>query len=176
MKISVRMLAVVLVGAGLILMGALPAVCADELCSMGGTLIKVDVKKDKALDWAKDRRNAKVTGEDSDAWTVLTLSTTDKDIAIQITSAHVFFGVAGKAGQEVSERDAEKVFGRDFRKLREAIKKEMGDLWKANVVKMEGGDVQKLTEAAGLGTLEKDRDWELKTESCQGMEIDTSAL
>ena len=58
MKRTVKTLAVVLVGAGLVAFAAAPAVCADEFCPMGGTLIKAEVDKDKALEWGKDRRKA----------------------------------------------------------------------------------------------------------------------
>lgn len=176
MKRTLQALAAVLIGGGLLALGPAPAVCGDEFCPMGGTQIKVDVVKDKAIDWGKDRRKAGIENENSDAWSVLTLSKTDDDIAILVTEGSVFFGVAGRAGRDVDARDAEKAFGSDLRKLREAIKKEMGELWKAGVVKISGSDVQPLSEAAGLGVLEKERDWELKTKDCKGTEVDTSAL
>jgi hypothetical protein len=176
MKKTVKTLAVVLVGAGLVAFAAAPAVCGDEFCAMGGTLIKVEVDKDKALDWGKDRKKATIAGADSDAWSVLTLSKTDDDIAILVTPGSVFFGVAGKGGNEVDARDAEKAFGKNLAKLSDAVKKEVGELWKAGAVKIQGSDVQKLGDAVGLGTLEKDRDWELKTQDCKGLDVDASEL
>jgi len=175
MKRTVQTLAVVLVGAGLFALGATPGMCADEFCAMGGTQIKVEVVKDKTVDWGKDQKKMLLT-EEKDAWSVLTLSKTDDDIAILLTEGSVFFGVAGRAGREVSARDAEKVFGKDLRKLHEAVQKVMGELWKAGAVKISGGDVQHLADAAGLGVLEKDRDWELKTQNCKGTEVDVSEL
>lgn len=176
MKKTVKMLSAALVGAGMVAFAAAPAVCADEFCAMGGTQIKVEVVKDKALEWGKDRRKALVAGEDTDTWSVLTLSKADDDIAILVSAGSVFFGVAGKGRNEVDARDTEKVFGRDFRKLVDAVKKEMTELWKAGAVKMQGADVQQLADAVALGTLEKGRDWELKTESCKGLDLDASDL
>lgn len=175
MKRTLLALAVAAAGFGILTIGAAPALCADETCYMGGTAIKAETDKDKALDWAKDLRKVAVTGADSDAWQVLTLSRTEEDIAVVVAPGVVFFGVAGKGG-EMDARDAAKVFGNDLRKLREAVKKMAGDLRDAGVLKIEGGDVQKLSDAAGLGILEKGRDWELKTQECQAVEVDASAL
>ncbi len=176
MNRKTRALVAVLVGAGLMVAAAPPAFSGDEFCPMGGTLIKAEVDKDKALAWGKDRRKFAIAGEDSDAWSVLTLSTSDDDIAIVVRPGSVFFGVAGR-GREVESRDLEKVFGSELRNLRDAIRKEMGDLRKADVVKIEGGDVQTLSDAAGLGVLEKGRsEWALTTEKCEGTDIDVSGL
>lgn len=176
MKQTVKTLAVVLVGAGLVAFVAAPAMCADDFCAMGGTQIKAEVVKEKAIEWGKDRKKATVAGEDGDGWSVLTLSKSDDDIAILVTPGSVFFGVAGRGGNEVDARDAEKAFGKDFRKLSGAVTKEMTDLWKAGAVKIQGADVQKLGDAVGLGTLEKGREWELTTQDCKGMDIDASGL
>jgi hypothetical protein len=177
MKQTVKTLAVVLVGAGLVAFAAAPAVCADEFCAMGGMLIKADVVKEKALAWGADRKKATVAGADTDTWSVLTLSKSDNDIAILVGPDTVFFGVAGKGGREVDARGAEKVFGRDLRNLAEAVKKEMTELWKSGAVKIQGADVQKLVDAVALGTLEKGgRDWELKTQDCKGLDLDASDL
>jgi hypothetical protein len=176
MKRTVQALAAVLVGAGMFALCAAPAMCGDEFCTMGGTMIKAEIVKDKAIEWGKDRK-AVISGEDGDAWSVLALSKTDKDIAILINPASVFFGVAGRGGQEVDARGAEKVFGKELRTLKEAVKKEIGDLWKAGAVKVDGADVQALSEAAGLGTLEKSRrDWTLTTQDCKGLDLDASGL
>ena len=176
MKRTLLALAVVLAGFGLLTIGAAPALCADEPCFMGGTKIVLETDKDKALDWAKDLRKAAVTGADTDAWQVLTLSRTDDDIAVVVAPGSVVFGVAGK-GREMDARDADKAYGGDLRKLRDAVKKMMGDLREAGVVKIQGGDVQVLSEAAGLGVLQQEgRDWELKSQDCKAVEVDASAL
>ena len=176
MKKTVKTLAVVLVGAGLVAFAAAPAMCAEEFCAMGGTLIKAEVVKEKAIEWGKDRKKAISVGEDTDIWSVLTLSKSDDDIAILVGPGTVFFGVAGKGGREVDARGAEKAFGKDLRKLGDAVRKEMTELWKSGAVKIQGADVQKIADAVALGTLEKDRDWELKTQDCKGMDLDTSDL
>lgn len=177
MKRTILALATVLVGGGVLALGASPARGGDEFCPMGGTLIKAEIAKDKALDWGKDRRKAVVSAEDTDGWSVLVLSKSDRDIAVLVNATGVFFGVAGRGGEELSSRNIEKVFGRDLRNLKEAVKKEIGELWKAGVVKLDGGDVQGLSEATALGTLEKARrDWELTTQDCKGTELDASGL
>ncbi|MHB8835163.1 MAG: hypothetical protein ACYC9Y_05565 [Candidatus Methylomirabilia bacterium] len=176
MNQTVKTLAVVLVGAGLVAFAAAPAVSSDEFCAMGGTLIKAEVVKEKALEWGKDRRKATIAGENEDSWSVLTLGKSDDNIAILVGPDTVFFGVAGKGGNELDARELEKAFGKDLRSLSEAVRKEMTELWKAGAVKIQGADVQKLADAVALGTLEKDRDWELTTQDCKGMDLDTSDL
>lgn len=177
MKRTHKLLSVVLGGAGLLAVAAAPALCGDEFCAMGGTLIMVGADKDKAIDWGKDRSKSVVAGEGTDAWSVLVLAKSEDDIAVRVTPDAVFFGVAGRGGRELDARDLEKVFGKDLRKLREAVKKEMGELWKAGVVKLQGSDVQDLAEATGLGTLVKGRsEWELKTQDCTGTDLDASGL
>lgn len=176
MKRTVQALAAVLVGAGVFALGAGPALGADEFCAMSGTLIKAEVVKDKALEWGKDRKGV-VNDADDDTWSVLVLSKSDDDVAILLNANGVFFGLAGRGGQEVEARDAEKAFGRDLGDLKEAVKKGMGDLWKADAVKIDGGDVQPLSDAAGLGTLEMSgRDWALTTQDCTGVDLDASGL
>jgi len=176
MKKTVKTLAVVLVGAGLVAFAAAPAVCADEFCAMGGTLIKAEVDKEKALEWGKDRKEAIIVDHDDDTWSVLTLGKSNDDIAILVGPGTVFFGVAGKGGREVDDRTADRVFGKDLRRLSEVVKKEMTELWKAGAVKIQGADVQKLLDAVALGTLEKDGDWVLTTSDCEGVDLDTSEL
>jgi len=175
MKQTVKTLAVVLVGVGLVAFAAVPAVCADEFCAMGGTLIKADVVKEKAIEWGKDRKKAIIAGEDSDIWSVLTLSKSDDDIAILVGPGTVFFGVAGKGGNQLDAREIERTFGTDLRKLSEAVRKEITELWKAGAVKIQGADVQQLVNAVALGTLEKSgRDWQLTTQDCKGTDINVS--
>lgn len=174
MRRTVR--ALVLVGACLLALGAGPALAAEELCPMGGMMLKAEINKEKALDWAKDLRKVEVSEPDSDAWSVLTLSRTDDDIAILVTGKFVFFGVAGRGG-EVHARDMEKAFGKDLKKLREVVRRDVGDLWKDGVLKITGGDVQPISNAAGLGVLEKDGgDWVLQTRDCQAVDLPTSGL
>jgi len=175
MKLT-KVLAIALAGTGILALAAAPAVCGDdEFCAMGGTLIKAEVDKDKALEWGRDRREVQITNEDGDDWQVLTMATSARDIAVLVSANGVFFGVAGR-GDELSERDIAKAFGSDNKELKEAVKKEMQGLWKADVVEIGGKDVQELSEAAALGTLEKDRDWELTTTDCEGVELDVSGL
>ena len=176
MKQAVRTLAVVLVGGGLVAFTAAPAVCGDEFCAMGGTLIKAEVVKEKAIEWGKDRKKVIIAGEDTDTWSVLALGKNDDNIAILVGPGTVFFGVAGKGGNELDTREIERAFGKDLRTLSEAVKKEMTELWKAGAVKIQGADVQKVADAVGLGTLEKGRDWELTTQDCKGLDLDASEL
>lgn len=178
MKLVFKTLAVGLLGAGILAFAAAPAVCADEFCAMSGMLIKATVVKDKALDWGKDLKKATIAGEDTDSWSVLTLSRTDEGIAILVGPGAVFFGVAGKDRREkIDAGDAEKAFGKGFGKLKEAVTKGMTDLWKSGAVNIEGADVNKIAGAAGLGTLEKSgRDWALTTSDCTGVDLDTSDL
>ena len=176
MKRTVQALAAVLVGAGVFALGAGPSLGADEFCAMSGTLVKAEVVKDKALEWAKERKGV-VNDADADTWSALVLSKSDDDVAILLSANGVFFGIAGKGGQEVEARDAAKAFGRDLEDLKEAVKKEIGDLWKADAVKVGGGDVQPMSDAAGLGTLEKSgKDWALTTQDCTGVDLDASQL
>jgi hypothetical protein len=166
----------VLATVGMMVLEALPARSAIELCPMGGLMVKTVIVKQKALDWAKHRPKVAVDGADTDAWTVLTLSRADQDIAMLVGPEYVFFGVAGRGG-EVYPRDFDKAFGKDLSKLREAVKKEMNELWKAGVVRIEAGDVQKISDAVGRGLLEKDgRNWALKTSDCQAVDLPASGL
>jgi len=176
MKRNIRALSVVLVGTCLLAVSATPALAAAEMCPMGGAMVVTGVDKDKALAWATDLSKKAVSGEDTADWTVMTLSRTDKDIAILVGPGYVFFGVAGRGG-EVYPRDIEKAFGKDFGRLRDAVRKTMTDLWKAGVVKIAGADVQKLSDAAGLGAIEKDgTGWALKTKDCQAVDLPASGL
>jgi hypothetical protein len=177
MKRTRKLLAVVLGAAGLLALAAAPALCSDEFCPMGGTLIMAEADKDKAIGWGKDRSKSVVAGEETDSWSVLVLAKSEDDIAVRVTPDAVYFGVAGRGGRELDARDLEKVYGKDLRKLREAVKKEMGELWKAGAVKIEGSDVQGLSDATGLGTLVKGRrEWELKTQDCTVTDLDASGL
>jgi hypothetical protein len=176
MKRNIRALSVVLVGTCLLAASAIPALSATEMCPMGGAMVVAATDKDKALTWAADQSKKDVGGADTADWTVLTLSRTDKDIAILVGPGYVFLGVAGRGG-EVYPRDMEKAFGKDLGKLREAVKKIVGDLWKAGVVKIAGADVQKITDAAGLGSIEKEGSgWVLKTKDCQAVDLPASGL
>ncbi len=176
-KRTIRELSIVLVGACLLAASASPALSAEgEMCPMGGALVVTEVVKDKALAWAAGLKQKDVSGADTADWTVLALSRTDNDIAILVGPGSVFFGVAGRGG-EVYPRDIEKAFGKEFGKLRETLRKTMTDLWKAGAVKIAGADVQKLSDAAGLGSLEKaGNGWVLKTRDCQAVDLHASGL
>ena len=166
-----------LAAAGMLATTAAPSLAADEFCPMGGMLVMAEVDKDKALAWGKDRRKVVIAGEDTDDWSVLTLSASDSDIAIVVKAGGVFFGVAGKGGVELDARAVEKAFGRDLRDLPDAIRKDLEDLRNADAVKIDGSDVGDLAKAAALGVFEKGRGgWELKTESCTGTDVDASGL
>jgi hypothetical protein len=166
----------VLAMVGMIVMEADPARSANELCPMGGVMVKTVIVKGKALDWAKKLPNVAVDGADTDEWTVLALSRTDQDIAMLVGAGYIFFGVAGRGG-EVYPQDMDKAFGKDLGKLREAVKKEMNELWKADVAQIEAGDVQKISDAVGRGLIEKEgRDWALKTSDCQAVDLPASGL
>lgn len=177
MKVTVRMLAVALVGACVLMGAAAPALCAEEqvLCPMGGTLIEVKVDKDKVAEWAeRERKKTLVTEE---PWTLTTMSEGSDDIALVFTNDGVFFGVAGKDDRAVDERTAEKAFGNNLRILKETIKKTTGELKRRGGIEIDGSDVQALADAAGLGTLKKDgRDWKLETSGCEGKSINASDL
>lgn len=177
MKRTARVVAVVMAGLGLAAFTAAPAVCSDEFCPMGGTQVKAEVVAAKAVAWGKGRAASLVADEGSDSWSVLVLSVVDKDVAVLLSQGSVFFGVAGAGGREVDARTAEKVFGRDLRRLRDVMRKELGELWKSGAVKIDGGDVQKLADAAGLGALQKQGGgWVLATQDCTGLDIDASSL
>ncbi len=176
MKWTVRWSLAVLAMVGIIVLEPAPAPSASELCPMGGVMIKTFIDKEKALDWAKNLPKVAVDGADTDAWTVLALSRTDQDIAMLVGPGYVFFGVAGRGG-EVYPQNIDKAFGKDLRKLRETVTEEMNELWKAGVVRIDGSDVQKISEAVGRGLIEKDgRDWALKTRDCQAVDLPASGL
>lgn len=183
MKRTMLTLATALAAAGVLAATAVPSQAADGFCPMGGMLVKAEVDKDKALAWARDRRKVVVANEDKAAddkdnpWSVLTLSVRDRDIVILVNAGGVFFGVAGKGREEIDAPAAEKAFGRELNDLRDAVKNELDDLRKADAVKLESGDASDLGKAAALGVFEKSgRDWELKTESCTGTDVDASGL
>jgi hypothetical protein len=176
MKRTVWWSLAVLAMVGMIVLEAYPASSASELCPMGGVMVSTVTVKEKTLDWAKQLLNVAVDGADTDVWSVLALSRADQDIAMLVGPGFVFFGVAGRGG-EVYPKDIDKAFGKDLGKLREAVKKEMNELWKAGVVQIESGDVQKIYDAVGRGLLEKDgRDWVLKTMDCQAVDLPASGL
>jgi hypothetical protein len=176
MQRKILALTVVLVGTFLLAVSAPPTLSATELCPMGGAMVVAEVDKDKALAWAADLDKKEVSGADTADWTVMTPSRTGKDIAILVGPGYVFFGVAGRGG-EVYPRDIERAFGKDFGRLRDAVRKNVTDLWKAGVLKIAGADVQKISDAAGLGAIEKDKTgWVLKTKECQAVDLPASGL
>jgi len=176
MQRKILALSVVLVGTCLLAASAAPALSAEALCPMGGAMVVAKVDKDKALVWAADLDKKAVCGADTADWSVLTLSRTDKDIAILLGPGYVFFGVAGRGG-EVYPRDIEKAFRKDFGWLRDAVRMTVTDLWKAGALKIAGADVQKISDATGLGSIEKDgTGWALKTKDCQAVDLPASGL
>jgi len=177
MKRMMLTLATALAAAAVLAAIAAPSRAADEFCPMGGMLVKAEVDKDKALAWGKERRKVAITAEDSDNWSVLTLSASDSDIAVVVNAGGVFFGVAGRGREEIDDRAAEKAFGRELRDLVDAVKKDLDSLRVADAVKIDGGDVADLAKMAARGVFEKGRrEWELKTESCTGTDVDASGL
>lgn len=152
-----------------------PALAADPICPMGGTLIRAEVDRDRAVAWGKEQRHADVNAIDEN-WTVIAVSRSSSDIALLVAPGGVFFGVAGRGG-EVYPRDMERAFGSDLKKLREAVRKGVGDLREAGVLKIAGSDVQPLGDAAGIGALVKEKGgWTLKTEACQPVDLPASGL
>lgn len=176
MKRTMLTLATALAAAGVLAATAAPSLAADEFCPMGGMLVRAEVDKDKALAWGKEQRKVAIAGEDSDDWSVLTLSASDSDIAVVVKPGGVFFGVAGRGREEIDAKAAEKAFGRDLRDLVDAVRKDLDSLRKADAVKIDGGDVADLAKMAALGVFTKGRDWELKTEDCTGTDVDASGL
>jgi len=171
-----------LVAAALVL-GAAAAEARDEFCPMGGTLVRIDVDKDKALRWIADSRQksaeAKVEygGVREGDWAVLATVSSSRDIVVLVTEKFVFFGAAERDARELTDRNAEKYFGNGLRFLKETVKKEMSELDRAGAVRLSGSEAQDMSDAAGLGILEKSgRSWELKTEGCEGKTLAGSDL
>ena len=176
MKRTTMWFLAVLTVTGLIVSDPAPARSANGICPMGGVMVKAVVVKEKTLAWAKDQPNAVVDGADTDGWTVLARSRKDLDIAMLVGQGYVFFGVAGRGG-EVYPRDMEKAFGKDLGKLGNSVRQEINGLWQAGVVKIEGSDVQKISNAVGRGSLEKSgHEWALKTTDCQAVDLPASGL
>jgi len=176
MKKTIAIQSVLVVVAFLLAASAGTALSADPLCPMGGAMVVADADKGKALAWAADLSKKAIGGEDSADWSVLTLSRTSADIAILVTPGYVFFGVAGRGG-ETYPRDIEKAFGKDFRKLKEAVRREAADLDQAGAIKLSGNEVQQLADNAGLGVLEKSGStWALTTRGCQAVDLPASGL
>jgi hypothetical protein len=176
MKAWTRLVPAVVAGALLCAVWASPALSGEEICPMGGTQVRSEVDRDRAVAWAKEQRGAVITGADTADWSVLALSRVDGDIAIFVAPGYVFFGVAGRGG-EVYPRDIERAFGKDLKKLREAMRKALTELWKAGAVKIGGNDVQTLADAAGLGMLAKEKDaWVLRTRECQPVDLPATGL
>jgi hypothetical protein len=163
-------------GAWLLAPGAGPALAGEGICAMGGAMIRAEVDRDKAVGWGREQPRAAVSGTDGADWSVLAISRGDADVAILVAPGGVFFGVAGRGG-EVYPRDLERAFGKDLGKLREAVRRGLGELWKSGAVKVAGGDVQAIADAAGLGVLEKGaRGWSLTTRECQPVDLPASGL
>ena len=179
---SMLRLTVLVAAAGLVL-GAAAAQARDEFCPMGGTPIKIDVDKDRALRWIESDRqkSAETKVEYGDVgerdWAVLTTVPSSRDIVLLVTEKFLFFGAGERDVRELRDRDHDKYFGNNLRSLKETVKRTLSDLDRAGAVRLSGGEVQDMSDAAGLGILEKSgRSWELKAESCEAKTLDASDL
>lgn len=179
MKSAVRFLTVFGLAVVLMFFGTGPVLAGGgDLCPMAGLMITTAVDQEKAIEYLEDdRREFIQTGEDDD-WGILVVSESSDDIALLLTAEYVFFGVADDRDDRVAdERRIEKAFGDDMRSLKNAVKKEMKTLWKADVVGISGNDVQALSDAAGVGTLTNSGgDWELETTDCEGMTLNVDEI
>jgi hypothetical protein len=174
MNMTTRILALSIVGACTLGPGA--SLPAAELCPMGGVMIKAQIDKGKALAWAASPRAAAVSGAETDNWYLYVRSGAEQAIGIMIAPGFVFFGVAGRGG-EVYRRDIEQAFGKDLGKLRLAVRKDLDDLVRAGVVRINAAEVQPIAGIAGLGTLEKAGDvWGLSIQRCQAVNLPISGL
>jgi len=174
MKGFVRTAVMLCLAGSFVFLGA-AAVGADELCPMGGAMLKVAVDQEKAVEWLDDDRRAYVPDEGLGISTVS--SATDK-IGMILTDEFVFFGVADdRDDREADENRMTKAFGNELKFLRNAVQKEVKAMWKAQVIDIDGGDVQAISEALGLGVISQDgRDWVLETADCEGMTINLEDL
>ncbi|HEY6000948.1 MAG TPA: hypothetical protein VI078_16805 [bacterium] len=176
MKAPVLALTAVL-GAAAVLAAAAPARAEEDFCPMGGMQVKAEVNRDKAIAWAKERRNAAVVEDEGGEWSVVAQSAAGGDIAILVQPGFVFVGIAGKGNGEIDAREAEKAFGRELRDLADAVKKDLDELQRADVVNLDRRDVADLAAAVALGVFAREgREWKHSTVDCVGTDVDTSAL
>lgn len=175
MRGIVRTAAMLCLAAGLVVAGTAEA-GADELCPMGGVVIMVAVDAEKAIEWLDDERREYLPSEEELG--IRTLSDASDKIAMIIAGEFVYFGVADdRDDRETDEKNMTKAFGNELKFLKAAVQKEIKAMWKADVIDIDGGDVQKIAEAVGLGTISQDgRDWILETSDCQGMTVNLEDL
>jgi hypothetical protein len=168
--------AVVLCLAGSLVIPGVAAAGADELCPMGGAMVKVAVDQDKAAEWLDDERRAYLPNEEGQG--IRTFSEASGKIGLVLTEEFVFFGVADdRDDREADEKRMTKAFGNGLKFLRNAVQKEVKAMWKAQVIDINGSDVQAISEAVGLGVISQDgRDWVLETADCEGMTINLEDL
>jgi len=177
MKVLIRTAALLLLAGSLVFPGV-GMVQAGELCPMGGTMVMVAVDKDKAVEWLEDGRRAFLLNEDGDDWLLKTVSDSSDKIAIVLGAGHVYFGVADdRDDREADERRMSKAFGNENRLLTTAVQKEIRALWKAGAIDIDGGDVQAIAEASGIGVVSGERqDWTLETADCEPMTVNLDDL
>lgn len=161
---------------GLVLVGSFPA-AAGELCPAGGALISAAVDSEKAVEWLDDEKRAYLTNEDGE-WQVTTTSAASDKIAMVITAGYVYFGVADdRDDREADENRMTKAFGNKLKFLKEAVKKEIKAMWKAEAIDIDGRDVQAISDAVGLGTVSQDdRDWVLEAADCEAYTVNLDEL
>jgi len=148
---------------------------ADELCPMGGLVLMVALDQDKAVEWLDDERRAYLPDE---GFGIRTVSDASDKIAMVMTAEYVFFGVADdQDDEEVSDKQMSKAFGNELKFLKAAVQKEVKAMWKADVIDINGGDVQAIGQAVGLGTVSQDgRDWVLEAADCEAMTVNLEDL
>jgi hypothetical protein len=176
MKGVVRTVALMLLAGSLVFPGT-AAAGADELCPMGGTMVKIAVDKDKAVEWLEDERRAFLLNEDA-AWELKTLSDASDKIALVLTEEYVYFGVADdRDDREADERRMSKAFGNGNKLLRGAVQKEIKAMWKAQIIDIGGSEVQEISEAVDIGTLSNDgRDWVFEAGDCDPLTVNLEEL
>jgi hypothetical protein len=173
MRGIVRTAAMLCLAGTLVAAGAATA-GADELCPMGGAVLMVALDQDKAVEWLDDERRAYLPDE---GFGIRTVSDASDKIAMVMTTEFVFFGVADDEEDEVSDKKMNKAFGNGLKFLKEAVQKEVKAMWKAGVIDIDGGDVQAIGEAVGLGTISQDgSDWVLEAADCEGMTVNVDEL
>ena len=174
MKGFVRSAAVLSLLACLVFAGT--AVLAADICPMGGVKISVPVDMEKAAEWLEDERREFISDDEGPA--IIALSDKTDKIAVVLTADYVFFGVADdRDDREASESRMTKAFGNELRLLRAAVQDEVKELYRAQVIDIDGGDVSKIAEAVGLGTVSGGRgDWSLETEDCEAMTVNVDEI
>ena len=173
MRGFVRTFAMLCLAGSLVVAGAVTA-GADELCPMGGVVVIVALDEDKAVEWLDAERRAYLPNE---GFGIMTASDFSGKIAMVMTAEYVFFGVADDEADDISDKKMNKAFGNELKFLKQAVQKEVKAMWKADVIDIDGGDVQGISQAVGLGTVSQDgSDWVLETADCEGMTVNLEDL